>query len=372
MKKIFMFMAIMGLTTFNTSCSSDDNSDQSGVVERKLAIEADKNDISVGESVKFTVSLEGKLDKEATLFIKDEKISNPYLFKSEGEFEVVAKKKGVKDSDPIKITVKGDSDKETKELVLTPDVLEVYVGGVVTFKVTNGKDVINDAVITQVSGSKVNNASWKAVKAGTYKFTATKDGFKKSNEVSIVVLEEPKVLGNQIKIGSDVYNINKADLRVVANDKGQALIFTTESGIEYLEYRIFTYFNKEDFAVIYLAVILPEDAEDIVWPQDAPQKDIQIIDAFVAKDKKLAANLGEGEEVDVRFKWGKKPDSKTGNGGEVLIELNALSFAIQYDGEYSGLYAAPKKNDVSIDSRNINSPAKKLSKEEARSIKLAR
>lgn len=376
MKKIFMFLAILGVTTFSTSCSSDDNSDQVVVVDKILTVEADRNSVSIGESVKFIVSLDGKLEKEALLFIKDKKISTPYIFEEEGEFEVVAKKKGIKDSAPVKITVKGDNqaggEKEVKELVLIPNVLEVYVGGEVTFKVTNGKDEITDAVITQIGGSAVTNGLWKAEKAGIYKFTASKDGFTMSKEVSIVVLEAPEVSGNYIKIGSDKYDVNNADLRVAANEKGQALIFSTASGLEYLKYKLYTHFNKDDFAVIYLAVLLPEDAEVIVWPQDVAQKDIQIIDAFVAKDKKLAANLGEGEEVDFRVKWGNKPDSKTGKGGEVLIEFNALSFEIKYEGEYSGVYAMTESKDTSNESRNINSSMKKFSKEEVRNIKLAR
>lgn len=194
MKKLFMFLAVAGLATFGASCSSDDNSDEPVKVEAgQLAVKADKTEINVGDSVKFSVTLDGKEEKGSELFIGDEQIYTPHKFEKAGEFEVVAKKKGAKDSAAVKITVKGEGEEvpgDKKTLVLTPDKLEVFVGGEVKFTVTDGEAAVSGVKITQVGGAALTSDVWKADKVGTAKFVAEKEGYGKSNEVSVVVAED--------------------------------------------------------------------------------------------------------------------------------------------------------------------------------------
>lgn len=189
-----MFLAVAGLATFGASCSSDDNSDEPVKVEAgQLAVKADKTEINAGESVKFSVTLDGKEEKGSELFIGDEQIYTPHKFEKAGEFEVVAKKKGAKDSAAVKITVKGEGEEvpgDKKTLVLTPDKLEVFVGGEVKFSVTDGEAAVSGVKITQVGGAALTSDVWKADKVGTVKFVAEKEGYGKSNEVSVVVAED--------------------------------------------------------------------------------------------------------------------------------------------------------------------------------------
>lgn len=195
MKKLFMFLAVAGLATFGASCSSDDNSDDPVKVESQLAIKADKTTVKEGESVSFSMTLDGKEEKGSELFIGEEQIYTPHKFETAGEFNVVAKKKGAKDSAAVKITVtKGDGETpgETKTLVLSPDKLEVFVGGEVKFSVTDGEAAVSGVKITEVGGSALTGDTWKAAKVGTFKFVAEKEGYGKSNEVSVVVAEDTK------------------------------------------------------------------------------------------------------------------------------------------------------------------------------------
>lgn len=189
-----MFLAVAGLATFGASCSSDDNSDEPVKVEAgQLAVKADKTEINAGDSVKFSVTLDGKEEKGSELFIGDEQIYTPHKFEKAGEFEVVAKKKGAKDSAAVKITVKGEGEEvpgDKKTLVLTPDKLEVFVGGEVKFTVTDGEAAVSGVKITQVGGAALTSDVWKADKVGTAKFVAEKEGYGKSNEVSVVVAED--------------------------------------------------------------------------------------------------------------------------------------------------------------------------------------
>ncbi|MEK6450156.1 MULTISPECIES: hypothetical protein [unclassified Myroides] len=376
MKKLVMFLFAMGLVAFGTSCSSDDNSEDIIVTINQLELKADKTEINVGELVNFSSSVNGKDVSDSQLFIGEKQIKSTHLFEEEGVFEVVARKEGLKESMPLKIKVnaetESDKDKENKKLVLKANVSEIIVGEEVSFSVTDGDKVVNDAEIVSDNGLRLKEGKWKSSEVGVFKFKANKEGFVDSDEVTVVVSEAPgtpTTEGNFVTVGDKAYEINNAILRVIGNDQGQALVFTTESGIDYLEYVLYTNFNESDFAVVYLAVILPENAKEIVWPQDVQKKDIQIIDAFVAKDKKLVANLVEGEEVSLNFNWGKKPNPSTGLGGQFAMTLKALSFAVNYDGEYSGLYIQPKKAGNAV--ANLSS-LNKFTKEQAKYIKLAR
>lgn len=371
-----MFLFAMGLVAFGTSCSSDDNSEDIIVTINQLELKADKTEINVGELVNFSSSVNGKDVSDSQLFIGEKQIKSTHLFEEEGVFEVVARKEGLKESMPLKIKVnaetESDKDKENKKLVLKANVSEIIVGEEVSFSVTDGDKVVNDAEIVSDNGLRLKEGKWKSSEVGVFKFKANKEGFVDSDEVTVVVSEAPgtpTTEGNFVTVGDKAYEINNAILRVIGNDQGQALVFTTESGIDYLEYVLYTNFNESDFAVVYLAVILPENAKEIVWPQDVQKKDIQIIDAFVAKDKKLVANLVEGEEVSLNFNWGKKPNPSTGLGGQFAMTLKALSFAVNYDGEYSGLYIQPKKAGNAV--ANLSS-LNKFTKEQAKYIKLAR
>ncbi len=188
MKKLFMFLAVAGLATFGASCSSSD--DNGGGKDPQLTLKADKTSIKVDETVKFTVEVAGKAETGAELYKDGTKIANPYKFTEEGEFNIVAKKKGALDSQAVKITVTkdGNGGKE-KTLTLTADKTAVKVGEKVTFTVKDNEGtVITDATIKQ-GNVTVEGGSWTATATGTFKFKATKTGYTASGEVSVEVTE---------------------------------------------------------------------------------------------------------------------------------------------------------------------------------------
>lgn len=223
MKKLFMFLAVAGLATFGASCSSDDNKSE----DPKLALKADKTDIKVDETVTFTVESNGKAETAADLYKDGTKISNPYKFTEEGEFSIVAKKKGAVDSNAVKIKVTKDGTPgNEKTLKLVADKPAANVGEVVTFTVTDGTGaVVEDAKIKQGNVAVTGN-TWTATAAGTFKFTASKEGYTTSNEAQVVVTEAPYEGGVVLSLDSeDPNNIfvgDPIDL-VVKNTAGQPI-----------------------------------------------------------------------------------------------------------------------------------------------------
>lgn len=182
-----MFLALSGLVTLGVSCSSDDNSSDE-VKEGQLAVTADKTEIKEGDSVKFTITLDGKADTSAELFIEDTQIYTPHKFDKAGKYNVVAKKKGAKTSAPVTITVgDGNTTPVEKTLTLKADNISVKVGGTVTFTVTDGSAAVADPVIRIVGGEAIKGATWTATKAGEFKFVASKEGFKDSEVVNVKV-----------------------------------------------------------------------------------------------------------------------------------------------------------------------------------------
>ncbi|MEK6450155.1 MULTISPECIES: hypothetical protein [unclassified Myroides] len=220
MKKLFMFLAVAGLATFGASCSSDDNSDEPVKVEAgQLAVKADKTEINAGESVKFSVTLDGKEEKGSELFIGDEQIYTPHKFEKAGEFEVVAKKKGAKDSAAVKITVKGESTgepqpgEETLVLKGVTEAGEVKVGAKLAFSFTDAEGVNVDGAKLHKNGVEIAGTEYVVTEADaktTLKFTAKK-GELVSNEIVYTVKALPtKLTTNFFSYDGVQYEVDKA------------------------------------------------------------------------------------------------------------------------------------------------------------------
>ncbi len=241
-----MFLALSGLVTLGVSCSSDDNSSDE-VKEGQLAVTPDKTEIKEGGSVKFTITLDGKADTSAELFIEDTQIYTPHKFDKAGKYNVVAKKKGAKTSAPVTITVNekdGGTDPVEKTLTLKADNISVKVGGTVTFTVTDGTAAVADPVIKIVGGEAIKGASWTATKAGEFKFVASKEGFKDSKEV-LVIVEEPATepTGNFIQVGNTVtkeLQIVNIAVNAYKNSKGKWVIYEYVDEPGGVPYSVFT------------------------------------------------------------------------------------------------------------------------------------
>lgn len=111
MKKIFISLSLIALITCGTSCSSDDNSDSKEITnEKTLVISASAYSIQVGKEVTFTVT-DGTSAVDAQVYMANELIRNSMVFNAVGKFQIIAKKKGYKDSAVITIEVVAEANK---------------------------------------------------------------------------------------------------------------------------------------------------------------------------------------------------------------------------------------------------------------------
>jgi plastocyanin len=229
MKILFMFLAVAGLATFGVSCSSSDDSGNGGGGggdEKTLSLSADKKEIKEGESVTFTVKVGDKAESGAEFYIGSDKISNPHTFDTEGEYKVVAKKEGFKDSNvvTVKVTKEGDVTPDPKTLVLKASPATVSVGETVNFTVQADGQFIADATI-KLNGETVSNP-WTATEVGTFKFKASKEGYEDSSEVTVTVNEAAALPENYVKVGDDFGEINNTRYSVNAvNIEGSWVIY---------------------------------------------------------------------------------------------------------------------------------------------------
>ncbi len=355
MKKLFMFLAVAGLATFGVSCSSSDDSnpgkddDNPGGV-KTLALSADKSSVKEGESVTFTVKVGDKAEAGAELYIGTDKISNPHTFDAAGEYKVVAKKEGFKDSNVVTVKVTKEGEPGTETLVLKAVPATVSVGGTVNFTVQVGSQFIADATI-KLNGETVSNP-WTATEAGTFKFKASKEGYESSNEVTVTVEEVVVPEGNFIQVGNDTYNIDSADLGVFTNANNEAILYTAGEGEDSFDYVIFRLYGNiegtegEEYGSLTMAVVIPEGTTQLLWPQDAPEGDVLLVNSFVVREGGIIAQTGENENFTASLGWGDKAGQTT--PGQVMFEVAAEEFSMEYEGEYEGLYAIPQSGGSTI------------------------
>ncbi len=360
-----MFLALSGLVTLGVSCSSDDNSSDE-VKEGQLAVTADKTEIKEGDSVKFTITLDGKADTSAELFIEDTQIYTPHKFDKAGKYNVVAKKKGAKTSAPVTITVSekdGGTDPVEKTLTLKADNISVKVGGTVTFTVTDGTAAVADPIIRIVGGEAIKGATWTATKAGEFKFVASKEGFKDSKEV-LVKVEEPTVVPteNFVMVGN-----NAIDL------KGAALFYFTSGGVvysmefegkTYIPFRINTFTVEIDGTVkaeyyengAYLVFYVEQnaDSKDIVFPWEVGADKI-LLDSYGGKINGVAFEADKDTKFSVPVLTA--IDGKGFGNAKFVVqgndELSKEALLADYNNKFQGFYEI--KLSANGDSKSIKS-----------------
>ncbi|MEC4115040.1 COG1361 family protein [Myroides pelagicus] len=187
MKKVLMFLMASTFLLLGIGCSSDSNSTPE--VLKQLELKASIDDIVVEESVTFSVTADGVAIKDVKIYANDVEIQKVYKFIKEGTYTVIAKAKGYENSKPITIKV---NKKGSRKLILSADKDELKVGEQLTFKVMFNNEVIKDAVITSTNGGLVSDPTWTPTEAGTYSFTAKKDGFEASDVFVVTVFEKEK------------------------------------------------------------------------------------------------------------------------------------------------------------------------------------
>ncbi len=209
MKK-FMILFIAMATTFG--CSSDDNNSEE-IIVKDLVLSTDKKEVQVGDEVLFTI-----LDKEgkkvdASIYVENALVKNPVKFDKAGDFSVVAKKEGFKNSNSLTIKVK-DKEEGLSQLSLKSSSNAVKVGDKVTFTIAVANVVENGATIYNVTtGVALPNNVFEATTVGEFAFVAKKAGFADSTQVVVIVEEAEDKSNNFLTV-----NGNNVDFRYVILD----------------------------------------------------------------------------------------------------------------------------------------------------------
>lgn len=97
---IIMLIAVVSLV----SCSSSDDSNPVDPI-KDLVLTADNTGIVTGETVKFTVTVDGKEIKDADIYVNDAKSGYEHTFRTVGVYRVVAKKANANNSNTVSISV---------------------------------------------------------------------------------------------------------------------------------------------------------------------------------------------------------------------------------------------------------------------------
>ncbi|WP_410878106.1 hypothetical protein [Myroides sp. DW712] len=199
MRKLLLFFMMASLAVLGTACSSDDSK---GGSNKELALfsDADEDGIYQGTAVEFTVMAEAngdvvEVEEGVSFYVDGKEVTNPYTFTELGEFKVVAKKKGYKDSNTLIIKVVegyivGPEDKGKLTISVVGGVTEVEVDDEVKFEVKDEEGInITTASIELSDGLQV-GYRWTPSAPGTYKAFAFKNGYEKSEGVIITVKEK--------------------------------------------------------------------------------------------------------------------------------------------------------------------------------------
>lgn len=353
-----MYLFIVGLTVLGTSCSNDDNSQQVVVVENTLEVQANKTTIVANESVRFTTTLAGKREKQAELYIGDQRIYTPHVFSTAGVYEVIAKKDGVKSSNPVVITVDkapGEEDEqgEIKTLTIIANYTTANIGDVVNFSVTDGENKITDAVIKDADGKVVLNGAWTATKEGTFKFTASKDGYNNSAEIEINVIAKNVPVGNFIEVNGVSHEIDPTSVKMLVEYESvdgvkKPKIFSIKTGFTTIYYATFVIsatttdfgrFNGEARGAMMRISkrVLQDIKKPLQLPGENPANEINI-GGWVSKDTKF---------YDIKEDHTKSFDTKLkgfNDGGTAKIAIEAPGIKINYTGNFRSMeFTAPSK-----------------------------
>lgn len=201
MKKLLLFLVVACFAALGVACSSDDSKD-GGNKELALFSDADEDGIYQGTTVEFTAMIEEggdvvAIEEGVSFYVGSTEVKNPYTFNEVGEFKVVAKKKGYKESNTLIIKViegniVGPGDKGKLIISVVGGVTEVEVGELVKFEVKDAEGInITNAAIMLSDDTSI-GYDWMPRDPGTYKVFAFKSGYEKSEGVIVTVKEKVK------------------------------------------------------------------------------------------------------------------------------------------------------------------------------------
>lgn len=164
-------------------CSKNDDSVDAITNNGALVLKIEQKDLTVGEEVKFIVTNAEGGGIKSNIFIDGAPALTKHIFRSEGTFNIIAKRTGYTDSNTLKVTV------GAKRLLLKADKTKVNVNEYVTFSVLyNNKEVNEEVFIYNNKTNEVLDSPYfKPTEAGTYSFIAKSTGYSDSYEVTIEV-----------------------------------------------------------------------------------------------------------------------------------------------------------------------------------------
>lgn len=176
---------LYGIIAFFVLIGCSKNDDSVDVIRNNgsLVLKLEQKDLTVGEEVKFIVTNEEGGGIKSNIFIDGAPALTKHIFRSEGTFDVVAKRKGYTDSNVLKVTV------GAKRLVLNADKTKVHVNDYVQFTVLYNSKEVNEEVLiyNNQTNELLDSPYFKATEAGTYSFIAKSKGYSDSYEVIIEV-----------------------------------------------------------------------------------------------------------------------------------------------------------------------------------------
>lgn len=269
-------------------------------------------------------------------------------------------------SDDNSVTDTPEVVEETKTLKLTSDKLEVTIGDEIKFNVTDGKNAVADVVITEVGGGTIAQGVWKAVKAGTFKFMATKVGYEKSNEITVVVKEAEKEVANAIKVGDDLYSIDSAMLMAETMKDPEGTFIRLYSTVIDNEEVFFCRFlmdvRTENFDIVdkkpigaiarvFKVVIQDMTQEKVILPGMDLESDINV-NGWILSDKgEVDFEPDDVTNFDVKLTGGMN------DGGKTVLTVKNESGLVDYSGEFKSLGIVDTSNTP--DSKGMKTKYKK-------------
>ena len=212
MKNIYYLLVMLAVLLGAMACTSDDND---SINKNLLFLEASSRNVELGDAVNFTIKAQDKEVDGAKVYLVDgeelSEIKMSHTFDRVGDYNVMAKKPGYKDSYVIQIKVTESLVPPTdgKKLELKSVRTEYYEGEEVKFTAHNGKATIKEFAL-YLGGKELEGEKWIAEGVGTHDFIAKAEGYEDSNPLEITVLEKEKtslildIEASEVFIGEDV------------------------------------------------------------------------------------------------------------------------------------------------------------------------
>ncbi|WP_410878102.1 hypothetical protein [Myroides sp. DW712] len=193
MKKLLLFFMIASFVALGVACSSDDSNDGGN---KRLALSSDANydGIYPGTKVVFAVMGEEEdglvwINSGVSYYVDGTEVGDSYTFNELGEFKVVAKKKGYRESNTLIIKVIEQINKGKLVVSVVGGVTEIEYGGIANFEVKDEEGInITNATIV-LSDDTYIGYIWAPSASGTYKIFAFKDEYERSEGLIVTVKE---------------------------------------------------------------------------------------------------------------------------------------------------------------------------------------